>query len=101
MIEAMKVLDKVVIVTGGANGIGRALCSRFAAEGARAVIAADIDVHGAAETARTIENGESMAVNVAAESEVASLVDHTLRKHGQIDLFCSNAGIGVAGDCWT
>ena len=96
----MKLLDKVAVVTGGANGIGRALCTRFAAEGARAVIVADIDVQGAAETARSIERGEHMEVNVAAESEVAALVRHTLTKYGQIDLFCSNAGIGVAGDCW-
>ena len=96
----MKVLDKVVVVTGGANGIGRALCSRFAAEGAGAVIVADIDESRAADVARMNSSAEAVTVNVAAEAEVAALVDGVLKKHGRIDLFCSNAGIGVAGDCY-
>jgi NAD(P)-dependent dehydrogenase (short-subunit alcohol dehydrogenase family) len=95
----MKVLDKIVVVTGGANGIGRALCSRFAAEGARAVIVADIDSAGAIEVAKANPPAEAVTANVAVEAEVAALVDRVLDKHGRIDLFCSNAGIGVAGDC--
>lgn len=96
----MKVLDKIVVVTGGANGIGRALCLRFAAEGARAVIVADVDESGAAEVARAISSGQAATVNVASEGELAALVDAVLKKHGRIDLFCSNAGIGIAGDCY-
>jgi NAD(P)-dependent dehydrogenase (short-subunit alcohol dehydrogenase family) len=96
----MKLLDKIVVVTGGANGIGRALCSRFAAEGARAVIVADIDGAGAAHVARTIPSAEAVTMNVAAEAEVEALVDGALKKHGRIDLFCSNAGIGIAGDVY-
>jgi NAD(P)-dependent dehydrogenase (short-subunit alcohol dehydrogenase family) len=83
----MKVRDKVVVVTGGAHGIGRALCRRFAAEGARAVVSADI------------EQECDIACDVASESDVQMLVDEVLKKYGQIDLFCSNAGIGVEGDC--
>ena len=95
----MNLLAKVVVVTGGANGIGRALCERFAAEGAQAVVVADIDERGAQAVAREIEGGEAVGCNVASEAEVAALADGVLKRHGRIDLFCSNAGIGVAGGC--
>jgi NAD(P)-dependent dehydrogenase (short-subunit alcohol dehydrogenase family) len=94
----MKLQDKVVVVTGGGNGIGRALCRRFAAEGAKAVAVADIDQQAALEVAAEI-GGCEFGVNMASESEVQSLVDQVLKKFGQIDLFCSNAGIGVDGGC--
>jgi NAD(P)-dependent dehydrogenase (short-subunit alcohol dehydrogenase family) len=93
----MQLQDKIVVVTGGAHGIGRALCRRFAAEGARAVVVADIDMQAAREVAAEI-GGWDFEVNMAEESEVQTLVDQVLKKHGQIDLFCSNAGIGVEGD---
>ena len=95
----MQLLSKIVVVTGGANGIGRALCMRFAAEGAKTVIVADIDLQGALKVARDIEGGEAIQCNVGSEAEVAALVDHVLKHHGQIDLFCNNAGIVVAGGC--
>ncbi|HLK18158.1 MAG TPA: SDR family oxidoreductase [Bryobacteraceae bacterium] len=94
----MKLQNKVVVVTGGGNGIGRAMCRRFAAEGAKAVVVADIDVKAAREVAAEIA-GFEYSVNVASESDIQMLVDDVLKKHGQIDLFCSNAGIGVEGDC--
>ncbi|HYL72926.1 MAG TPA: SDR family oxidoreductase [Bryobacteraceae bacterium] len=94
----MKLQNKVVVVTGGGHGIGRALCRRFAAEGAKAVVVADIDHEAARKVAAEI-GGSDFAVNVASESEVQLLVDDVLKKHGQIDLFCSNAGIGVDGGC--
>jgi NAD(P)-dependent dehydrogenase (short-subunit alcohol dehydrogenase family) len=94
----MKLQDKVVVVTGGGHGIGRALCRRFAAEGARTVVVADIDHEAARKVAAEIGCCD-FAVNVASESEVQLLVDDVLKKHGQIDLFCSNAGIGVDGGC--
>jgi NAD(P)-dependent dehydrogenase (short-subunit alcohol dehydrogenase family) len=94
----MKLQNKVVVVTGGGNGIGRAMCRRFAAEGAKAVIVADIDVAAARKVAAEIA-GYEYSVNVASESDMQLLVDDVLKKHGQIDLFCSNAGIGVEGDC--
>jgi len=94
----MKLQDKVVVVTGGGNGIGRALCRRFAAEGAKAVIVADIKLDDARKVATEI-GGFEYAVDVASESEIQKLVGDVLKKYGQIDLFCSNAGIGVEGDC--
>jgi NAD(P)-dependent dehydrogenase (short-subunit alcohol dehydrogenase family) len=94
----MKVRDKIVIVTGGANGIGRALCRRFAAEGAKAVVVADIEHEAARKVAAEI-GGWDINANVASESAVQALVDDVLKRYGQIDLFCSNAGVGVEGDC--
>jgi NAD(P)-dependent dehydrogenase (short-subunit alcohol dehydrogenase family) len=94
----MKLQDKVVVVTGGGNGIGRALCRRFAAEGAKTVVVVDIELDAARQVASEI-GGCEYATDVASESDVQLLVDDVLKKHGHIDLFCSNAGIGVEGDC--
>jgi NAD(P)-dependent dehydrogenase (short-subunit alcohol dehydrogenase family) len=92
----MQIADKVIVVTGGANGIGRALAVRFAAEQARAVVVADLDGDAARDVAREI-GGEAFAVDVASEAEVLRLVLETEEKYGRIDLFCSNAGIMVKG----
>lgn len=94
----MKLKDKIVVVTGGAHGIGKALCQRFAAEGAKAVVVVDIDEKGAAAVATGI-HGSHFCVNVEAEAEVQAMVDAVVMKHGRIDLFCANAGIGVDGGC--
>lgn len=92
----MQIQEKVVVVTGGANGIGRALCRAFAAAGAKAVVVADLDEAAAKRVAGEIK-GTAVAANVGKEAEVKQLVEQTTRKFGQIDFFCSNAGIGVHG----
>jgi len=92
----MKLKDRVAVVTGGANGIGRALCQRFAAEGARAVVVADLDADRAETLAKEI-GGLAIKTNVAVESDIVNLVNRTIETYGQIDLFCSNAGIGTPG----
>lgn len=92
----MQIQDKVVIVTGGANGIGRALCLRFAREGARAVIVADIDVQGANRVAEEI-HGVAAIADVGKEADIQRLVALATDKFRQVDFFCSNAGIGAAG----
>jgi NAD(P)-dependent dehydrogenase (short-subunit alcohol dehydrogenase family) len=92
----MKVAGKHVIVTGGGNGIGRALCRRFAAEGAKAVVVADIDGDAAGAVAEEI-GGMALATNVAVEADVVSLVDRAVEANGPVDLFCANAGIVVTG----
>jgi NAD(P)-dependent dehydrogenase (short-subunit alcohol dehydrogenase family) len=93
----MKIQDKVVVVTGGANGIGRALCRRFAAEGARGVVVADLDTEGATTVAKEID-GLAITTNVSSEADIVRLVAQTIDAFGPIDLFCSNAGIfGEAG----
>jgi NAD(P)-dependent dehydrogenase (short-subunit alcohol dehydrogenase family) len=90
----MKVAGKVIAVTGGANGIGRAMARRFAKEGAAHVAIADMNGDGAAAVAKEI-GGSSMAVDVAHESDIVDFITATESNHGPIDLFCSNAGIGV------
>jgi NAD(P)-dependent dehydrogenase (short-subunit alcohol dehydrogenase family) len=92
----MEVKDKIIVVTGGANGIGRALCRRFATEGARGIVVADLDADGADEVASEFD-GLAVGCNVAIESEMTDLVARTLEDYGQIDLFCSNAGIATGG----
>lgn len=90
----MRVAGKVVVVTGAASGIGRALAQRFAREGARHIVCADLNGDGAAATAAGIP-GSFAKVDVANEAEVVDLIERTEREQGPIDLFCSNAGIGI------
>jgi NAD(P)-dependent dehydrogenase (short-subunit alcohol dehydrogenase family) len=95
----MQLEGKVVVVTGGASGIGRGLARRFGAEGAAGVVVADVTADGAAAVAAEIAGagGVSMAVptNVAIEAEVIGLVERAEATYGPIDLFCANAGIGL------
>jgi NAD(P)-dependent dehydrogenase (short-subunit alcohol dehydrogenase family) len=93
----MRIADAVVVVTGGGNGIGRALCRRFAAEGAKAVVVADMN-GGAAEQVAAGIGGTALTADVSREADVARVVAETIARHGAIDLFCSNAGIAVTGD---
>jgi NAD(P)-dependent dehydrogenase (short-subunit alcohol dehydrogenase family) len=90
----VKLQDRVAVVTGGASGIGRALCRRFAREGARGVVVADLDAAGARAVADEI-GGLAVATDVGVEAQVRALVDAATRRYGPIDLFCSNAGIGA------
>ena len=92
----MQLRDKVSVVTGGADGIGAALCRRFAAEGARGVVVADRDEDGARRVAAEI-GGMAVAADVAAEADVIRLVERATERFGPIDLFCSNAGIATIG----
>jgi NAD(P)-dependent dehydrogenase (short-subunit alcohol dehydrogenase family) len=95
----MQLEGKVVVVTGGASGIGRGLARRFGAEGAAGVVVADVNADGAAAVAAEIAGagGVAMAVptNVAIEAEVIGLVERAEATYGPIDLFCANAGIGL------
>ena len=88
----MKVQGKVVVVTGGAKGIGRALSERFAREGAKHVVVADLDGEAASALASEI-GGSAATVDVSNEAAVVALIERTEAAHGPIDLFCANAGI--------
>lgn len=94
----MELRDKVVLVTGGADGIGRALCRRFAAEGVRGLAIVDRQAKAAHELA--VELGPTaigLAADVARESDVIAAVHATEERFGPIDLLVSNAGIGTGG----
>jgi NAD(P)-dependent dehydrogenase (short-subunit alcohol dehydrogenase family) len=93
----MNVREQVIVVTGGGSGIGRALCERFAKDGARAVVVADRDEASAAAVAAAI-GGVAKRVDVAVEADVQRLVAETTARCGRIDLFCSNAGVIVRAD---
>jgi NAD(P)-dependent dehydrogenase (short-subunit alcohol dehydrogenase family) len=93
----MNLSDKVVVVTGGASGIGRALARRFADEGARGVVVADVDGDGAQAVADEI-GGLGVACDVAVESQVVELVARAASAFGPVDLFCANAGVAVGTD---
>ena len=92
----MEVRDKVVVVTGGGSGIGKALCQRFAAEGARTVVVADLNETLAHEVAASI-GGLAVKTDVSVEHDLQRLVKVTTSELGPIDLFCSNAGIILMG----
>ena len=92
----MEINDRIVVVTGAASGIGRALAECFAANGARQVICADVNGDGAAETADGI-GGIARTVDVASEAQIRALIEETESEVGPIDLFCSNAGIATMG----
>src|SRR5512143_481161 len=92
----MKLSDKVVVVTGGAHGIGAAMLRRFHREKPRALVVADRD-RPAAEALATELGGLAVACDVSREAEIVALVERATREYGAIDLFVSNAGIATGG----
>jgi len=93
----LTVNQKVVVVTGGGRGIGRALCRRFAAEGARSVVVVDLDRAAAEAVAREIGGLAIGGADVSDEPTMMRVVAEVLHHRGRIDVFCSNAGIAVDG----
>jgi NAD(P)-dependent dehydrogenase (short-subunit alcohol dehydrogenase family) len=91
----MNVNDKVAVVTGGASGIGLALCTRFAKEGAHVVLS-DLSQEACERQAEPI-GALPVAADVGQEEDIANLVTTTVNHFGRIDLFVSNAGIGIDG----
>ncbi len=96
-----KYKDKIAIVTGGASGIGRALCEDLCAMGATVVVA-DINAKGADGTVQAVNacGGDacSSCVNVTSENDILRLVDETVAKYGRIDYMFNNAGIAIHGE---
>lgn len=87
----MGALDgKVAVVTGAAQGIGRAIAAGLAREGARIVIA---DLKGAQEAAAAFDGGVGLTLDVAAEADVQRLADETVQQCGSIDVLVNNAGL--------
>jgi len=88
----MDIRNKVAIVTGGASGIGRSIAQRFAADGARAVVVADLNLERAQAVAREIK-GLAVRCDVSQEADIQALVATTREHYGQVDAYISNAGI--------
>jgi NAD(P)-dependent dehydrogenase (short-subunit alcohol dehydrogenase family) len=91
----MEISGAVVVVTGGAHGIGAALARRFAAEGARQVVVADLDGRGAISVADEI-GGDAVELDVTDRDATRHLVGTLEERWGGVDLFCANAGIASA-----
>ena len=94
--------DQVALVTGGAQGLGAAICKRLAQEGAHVVIA-DLNIEGAEQTAREItatydRHSFAVKVDVTNEEQVAAMVDQAIETFGKLDVLVSNAGVLVAED---
>ncbi|KUP97619.1 SDR family oxidoreductase [Thermobifida cellulosilytica] len=88
---------RTIVVTGGANGIGRALAERFLAEGAARVVIADLDGQGAARTAAELgERARAHTLDVTDAAAVAALIEE-VERDAPIDLWCSNAGVATGG----
>ena len=77
----MEVAGKIIIVTGAACGIGRGLCLRFAKEGAKAIIAADVNEAGAKAVAAEVK-GDAVVCDVRKEGDIIRLVKFTEDKYG-------------------
>jgi NAD(P)-dependent dehydrogenase (short-subunit alcohol dehydrogenase family) len=92
---------KVALVTGGASGMGRAVCEQMGRYGANLVVA-DINYEGAKGVAESIvaAGGQARAANldVTKQGDVENLIKETAREHGRLDLIFNNAGIGIMGD---
>lgn len=98
MCPIMRLKDKVAIVTGGANGIGAAICQAFVDEGA-CVVVADIDAASAAATAQSLRQAggtaSDVAVDVADEASTLRMAETVLAQHARIDVLVNNAGARI------
>ena len=92
--------DRTAVVTGGASGIGRALCLAFAREGADVVVA-DLDEAGMAETVTAVQKagrrGLGVRTDVSRLGDVQALADRAFRELGAVHVVCNNAGVALWG----
>lgn len=90
----MELRDKIAVITGGGSGIGKALATRFVAEGAKQVVVVDINTENAKAVAKEL-GCIAMTADVSREEDIRRVIEDTETRVGPIDLFCSNAGVGL------
>jgi NAD(P)-dependent dehydrogenase (short-subunit alcohol dehydrogenase family) len=90
----MQIKDKTIVVTGAGSGIGKALVKKFCAEGARAVVAADINAAAVQATAEEF-GCVAISADVTKEDDVIRIIEATEKDLGPIDLYCNNAGVAA------
>lgn len=88
----MRVAGKCVVVTGAGSGIGAGLARRFAAEGARGLVLADVDEVALQAVVEDV-GGLGVRCDVSREDDIHALVDVAEERYGPVELFCSNAGV--------
>ena len=88
----MKMKDRVAIVTGGAQGIGKAIAKKLDAEGATVAVA-DLNAEGAEQVASELERGLAVAADVSSPESVEEMVKAVLDAHGRVDALVNNAAI--------
>ena len=100
--EDQKLKDKVAVVTGGAQGLGEAICYRLAREGAHVVVAdLQTEIAGKVADALAASTGQKslgLGVDVTDEIQVAAMVDRVMVEFGRLDILVSNAGILISGE---
>ena len=89
--------DRIALVTGGAQGLGAAICLRLAREGCDVVVA-DLNREQAEQTALAVANETgrraiALPVNVADEEQVRDMVDAVVSEFGRLDILVANAGV--------
>ena len=87
----MKLQDRVAIVTGAAQGIGKAVADKLAAEGAK-VVAVDVNGEGAERTAAGVD-GTAVQADISSPEDVQRMVDETVSRHGKVDVLANVAAI--------
>ena len=105
MKNAGRLLNQVAVITGAASGIGRATATRFATEGLKGLVLADVDVQGLNETKRMVDEvtsdpslTETVQIDVSKEQEVKSMIDLAEEKFGKLTVLFNNAGIMHSDD---
>ena len=92
----MQLKDRIIVITGAASGIGKALAERCKTEGAKAIVCADYNAEGVKAVASDV-GGTAFTVDVSKEADIKNMIDSVEKDIGPIDLFCSNAGILMGG----